>query len=86
MNQDDLRIIKYHLDLSRRFGNWVLIQDRSARFSGKKRKKEFVNYIESLFGSLGIRWQYSGVEDSRYIIKLNTEQDLMILLLKFKKN
>ena len=87
MNLEDIRVIKYHSNLSKRFGHWVFILDRRPQYQslGKKGKKSLVGYFESLFGTLGVRWQYSK-SDYGFIIKLNDERDLLIFLLKFKKN
>jgi hypothetical protein len=87
MNLEDIRVIKYHSNLSKRFGHWVFILDRRPQYQslGKKGKKSLIDYFESLFGTLGVRWQYSK-SDYGFIIKLNDERDLLIFLLKFKKN
>jgi hypothetical protein len=86
MNLDDIRIIKYNPDLSKRFGNWVFLQDRRPQSNGKKRRKEFIRYFETLFGEIGGRWQYANIDGSQYIIKLNDRQDLLLFLLKFKRS
>lgn len=87
MNLEDIRVIKYHSNLSKRFGHWIFILDRRPQNQslGKKGKKSLIKYFESLFGILGVRWQYSK-SDYGFIIKLDEERDLLIFLLKFKKN
>jgi hypothetical protein len=87
MNIEDVRVIKYHSNLSKRFGHWISILDRRPQYQslGKKGKKSLISYFESLFGTIGVRWQYSK-SDRGFIIKLDNECDLVIFLLKFKKN
>jgi hypothetical protein len=86
MNPDDFRIIKYHANLSRNFGYWVFVSDRRPQreSDGKRGRKRFIAYFESLFGPLGSRWNYSR-DFHGFIIKLNDEKDLLLFLLKFKK-
>jgi hypothetical protein len=56
-----------------------------SKLSGKKARKSFIKEIETLFGPLGVRWQFQADEKSIYIIKLNDEKDVLLFLLKFNK-
>lgn len=87
MNHDDIRIIKYYKDLTERFGHWIFFQDRRSVLdkSGKKGRRRLIQYFETIFGPLGDRWQYSHPSDIEYILKLDSEQDLLLFLLKYKK-
>lgn len=87
MNLDDLRLIRYQTLNCKRFNHWVWLQDRSSGISSiKYKKKKFRHYIESIIGNLAGRWQYHWCDDNFFIIKLDHEHDLLVFLLKFKKN
>ena len=84
---DDIRVVRYYSNLSKRFGNWVFIQDlRSGKSSqGNKGRVNLIRYFESIFGSLGQRWTYQRTDTHTYIIKIDTQEDLLVFLLKFKR-
>ena len=86
MTQDDIRVIRYHRDISRRFGHWVFFQDkRPTRDTiGVRGRKNLIRYLESVFGPLGLRWNYEKTDQVIYILKLDDEKDLVIFLLKYK--
>lgn len=88
MNIDDVRIVQYHSNLSKRFGFWITLHDRRRQRNsvGKKGKKSLIQYFESFLGPLGSRWQYSNTKNNFLIVKLDKEADLILFLLKFKKN
>lgn len=85
---DSFRIIKFHKDLSNRFGHWIVFQDMRSgvsKMSGKRARKLFIKEIETLFGPLGGRWQFQADDRSRYILKLDDERDVLFFLLKFNR-
>lgn len=86
MTQDDIRVIRYHRDISRRFGHWVFFQDkRSTRDTiGARGRKNLIRYLESVFGPIGAKWNYEKIDQVIYILKLDDEKDLVIFLLKYK--
>jgi hypothetical protein len=87
MTFDDLHLAKYQTLDCKRFKHWVWLQDRSSGLiSARQKRKNLRKYIESIIGVLTARWQYQECDDHCYIIKLDDERDLVIFLLKFKKN
>jgi hypothetical protein len=86
MNLEDIRIIKYRILECKRFSHWVWLQDRSSGHnSNKTKRKKLRSFIESIIGNLSARWQYQECDNQIYIIKLDSESDLIIFLLKFKR-
>jgi hypothetical protein len=87
MTLDDLNFIKYKTLDCKRFSHWVWLQDRSSGINSKKKKrKKLRSFIESIIDKLSGRWQYQECDNNVYIIKLDNEKDLLVFLLKFKKN
>ena len=87
MNQDDIRIIKYHSLPIKNFNHWVFFQDlRPSRDAkGRKGRKNLIRYLESILGPISQRWQYQHPSDHIYILQLVEEKDLLFFLLKFKQ-
>jgi hypothetical protein len=84
---DDLNLIKYRTLECKRFSHWVWLQDRSSGYnSNKTKRKKLRSFIESIIGDLTGRWQYQECDNQIYIIKLDSESDLLIFLLKFKRH
>lgn len=88
MTSSDIKIIDYKKINVKRFQHWVTFIDRRnyTDSKGKKGRINFLKYIESLFGNLGIRWCYQKDHNNMFIIKFNEESDLLIFLLKFRKD
>ena len=88
MTHDDLRVIKYVISSARAFRYWILLRDYrpGKRILGRHGRLEFINYFQALFGPIGQKWYYQKLDKHTYIIRLNSEADLIILLLKFKKD
>lgn len=86
MTFDDVRLIKHQVTGARRFGYWVHFRDQrpSSNSNGRRGKLSIINFVESAFGPLGSRWQYQRFDTNNYILKLNNEQDLLMLILRFK--
>lgn len=86
MTQDDIKVIKYHRGISRRYGHWILFQDKRPNNEtiGSRGRKDLIRYLESVFGPLGVKWNYEKAHDFVYILKLDDEKDLLIFLLKYK--
>ena len=86
MTTDDIRVIRYHRGISNRFGHWIFFQDkRPARGTiGTRGRKNLIRYLESVFGPIGVKWNYEKIDQVIYILKLNDEKDLLIFLLKYK--
>jgi hypothetical protein len=87
MTLDDLNLLRYKTLECKRFSHWVWLQDRSSgTTSTRQKRKKLRFFIESIIGVLSGRWQYQECDNNVYIIKLNEEKDLLVFLLKFKKN
>lgn len=86
MTFDDIKLIEYKSTGARRFGYWVHFRDRRPRHkaSGKKGKLSIIKFVEQNIGPLGQRWQYQRYDQTEYILKLDTEHDLLLLLLRFQ--
>ncbi len=87
MTPEDIRVVGYKKLETKNFSYWVTFLDnrKNSETLGRKGRKTFIKYLESLFGKLGERWQYH--KDHNYcIVKFNQESDLLIFLLKFKRS
>jgi hypothetical protein len=86
MTFDDVKLIKHQSTNARQFGYWVHFRDQrpSSLSEGVKGKKSIIKFVESSLGPLGSRWQYQRFDVTDYILKLNNEHDLLILILKFR--
>lgn len=86
MITDDIRVIRYHRGISNRFGHWAFFQDKrpTSDTVGTRGRKNLIRYLESVFGPIGVKWNYQKIDHVRYILKLNDEKDLLIFLLKYK--
>jgi hypothetical protein len=83
----DFKFIRYMNVGSRRFSFWVTFRDlrSSRRQSGQKAKKELIRFWSEILGTLGDRWEYSSYSDNSFIIKLNSAQDVTMMLLKYHR-
>ena len=86
MTFDDVRLIKHQITGARRFVYWVHFRDQRPRSqsNGRAGKLSIIRFVESAFGPLGTRWQYQRFNTNDYILKLNSEQDLVMLILRFR--
>jgi hypothetical protein len=87
MTKDDIRYVTHKTGLGKRYGYWMEVMDYrpDAERLGYFGRLGFIKYIENLFGPIGIRWQYQKLNHS-FIIKFNSEQDLIFFLLKIKQH
>jgi hypothetical protein len=86
MISDDIEIVNYNKHEGNRFQHWINIIDRrSSKFQGKKRRREFLQFMESIFGPVGNKWTYQSLDYNSKILRFDQEQDLLIFLLKFKR-
>lgn len=85
MTLDDIKIISYSNTASKRFSYWVRIRDYR-QVDGRYARKSLIKFLESGIGPLGVNWQYSKYDSGLYEIKFNNESDLLIFLLKAKKD
>jgi hypothetical protein len=86
MTFDDVKLIKHQFTGAKRFGYWVHFRDQrqSEKSNGRKGKLSIIRFVEDAFGPLGTRWQYQRFNTTEYILKLNSEQDLIMLILRFR--
>jgi hypothetical protein len=86
VTNDDIKINHYSILKAKRFNHWVTIHDlrSSKNGSGKKGRKNFINFFQTILGPLGERWTFQKQDDFLYIIKIDNERDLLFFLLKFK--
>lgn len=85
MTLDDIKIISYNQTTARRFGYWVRIKDYR-KLEGRAARKGFIRFLESSLGPLGERWHYTKYSNSTYEIKFDDERDLLIFLLKARRD
>jgi hypothetical protein len=84
MNRDRIGVEKYLDADTKNYSHWIMMKtDLSV---GKKDRREFINFVETLFGKIGDRWQYQSCDFGRFIIKLQSENDAVFFLLKYKKS
>lgn len=74
---------RYIATTAKHFGFWIFI--KPSRRIDRVSKKNFIRTIEKTLGPIGVKWQYQASDD-RYILKLNSEQDAVFFLLKFRNN
>lgn len=72
---------------SRRFSFWVTFKDLRShqRQSGRRAKKELISFWSGILGTLGERWEYSSYSNNLFVIKLNSSQDVTMMLLKYHR-
>ena len=87
MTASDIRILDYNKFTSKRFSHWVKFMDLRNHTDtvGRKGRLSLIRYLETLFGKIGLRWQYQKDHNSIIILRFDQETDLLIFLLKFKK-
>jgi hypothetical protein len=85
MTLDDIKIISYNRTTAKRFGYWVRIKDYR-KLDNRMARKGFIRFIESSLGPLGERWQYTKYNNGTFEIKFDDERDLLIFLLKAKRD
>jgi hypothetical protein len=84
MNRDSIRVEKYLDTDAKNYNHWIIMKtDLSV---GKKDRREFIKFVETLFGKIGDRWQYQSCDFGRFIIKLRSGEDAVFFLLKYKKS
>lgn len=84
MNRDCICIEKYLDTDTKNYSHWITMKaDLSV---GKKDRKQFIKFVETLFGTIGDRWQYQRCDFSRFIIKLRHGEDAVFFLLKYKQS
>ncbi len=83
---EDFRILKYKSLETKKFSFWIHLQDRRApqHRLGIKARRDFIKQIECFLGPMGSRWQYSRYGNDIYILKLENDIDLTMLLLRAK--
>lgn len=85
MTFDDVKLLKYTSTGAKRFGFWIHFRDRRpvAESNGIRGKKKILKFFEERLGPLGEKWNYQKI-DKEYILKLNSERDLLFLLLRLR--
>jgi hypothetical protein len=83
MTFDDITIFHHKRVDTGRFGYWVFIRVKSSK-TGQAARKSLLSFFEQSLGPLSGRWQYQKHNTADYIIKLDDERDLLLLLLKRK--
>lgn len=86
MTFDDVKLIKHQSTGAKRFGYWVHFRDQRPRqqSEGVAGKKSIRKFLEQSLGPMGGKWQYQKFNQSDYFIKLDSEKDLLFLILRFK--
>lgn len=84
MDFNDIKLIKHSDTSARQFGYWIHFRDRrdKSTSSGRKGRRDLIKFVESKIGPIGSRWQYQKLEQNDYILKLNSQQDFLIFLLR----
>lgn len=84
MIQEKVKVERYLSTESKKFGYWIILY---ANFgTGQRGRKQLINFFESSIGKLGESFQYQRCGDHRYILKLHSEKDALIFLMKFRIN
>ena len=85
MTFDDVKLLKYTSTGAKRFGFWIHFRDRRpvAESNGVRGRKKILKFFEERLGPLGEKWNYQKI-DKEYILKLNSERDLLFLLLRLR--
>jgi hypothetical protein len=65
------------------FSYWILFKIETKE-NKKKTNRSIRQYLTSLLGNEGIRWQFQGA-GSNFILKLNEQRDYTFLLLKMNR-
>lgn len=85
MNLNDLKILDYANTSCKRFNYWVKIKDYR-KIDGQKARKSLIKFFESSIGPLGKTWNYHKLDYGIYLIKFNSEKDLLFFLLKAQRD
>jgi hypothetical protein len=81
---DGINVEKYLNADTKNYSHWITM--KSDLSTSKKDRRTFIKFLEALFGKIGDRWQYQRCDFGRFIIKLQSENDAVFFLLKYKKN
>ena len=82
MTNDSICIEKYLNVNSKNYNHWVFVKT-NFNYVGKKNKKEFKTFCQTLFSDLGEKWQYQTIDSNRFIIKFKDESDMLFFMLRY---
>jgi hypothetical protein len=84
MTYDDIKLIDHKNTGAKQFGFWIKFRGLKSQsiYHGRKGRKDLISFFESKLGPLGSRWQYQKLDQNEFILKINSEKDFLILLLK----
>jgi hypothetical protein len=84
MNSSDIKVIRHKDTGAKRFGYWIFFKDTrgSQIYSGKRGRKDLINFFENSFGTIGEKWSYQKLDIDKFIIKFDQEKDFIFFLLK----
>jgi hypothetical protein len=84
MTFDDLKLVSNKITGAKRFGHWIYFRDQRKQIhqTGRKGRKELINFFESRLGILGHRWNYQRADSNGIILKINEEKDFLFFLLR----
>jgi hypothetical protein len=85
MTFDDVKLLKYTSTGAKRFGFWIHFRDQRpvTESNGIRGRKKILEFFEERLGPLGEKWNYQKI-DKEYILKLNSDRDLLFLLLRLR--
>jgi hypothetical protein len=83
MNLYSIGVEKYLDTDAKNYSHWIMI--KSDLSTSKKDRKKFIEFVETVFGKIGDRWQYQSCGFNRFIIKLRSGEDAVFFLLKYRQ-
>jgi hypothetical protein len=83
MNRDSIRVEKYLDTDAKNYSHWIMM--KSELSTSKRDRRKFIEFVETLFGKIGDRWQYQSCDFGRFIVKLQSGEDAVFFLLKFQR-
>jgi len=83
MIKDSIRVEHYLDTFTKNYTHWITL--KADLSTSKKDRREFIGFVETIFGKIGSRWQYQACDFNRFIIKFGYRQDAVFFLLKYQR-
>lgn len=86
MNTANIYVTKFFTTNCRRYKYWLEFRKHGNILTTKQDRKTFIEFIQNILGPIGQKWQYQKQDFGNFILKIDSEQDALFLLLKYKSN
>lgn len=84
MSAESIRVEKFIKTNCKRYRYWLIFRKPCNSLTTKQDRKTFIDFIQNILGPIGNKWQYQKQDFGNFILKIDSEQDALFLLLKYK--